>query len=100
MDKNVLKESEDMSDYTVEVYRVDRRTKSGRRFVRKFDCSDMTREEVVLSVESAYPDRDAFVYFVHETYVVKKNFMTGEEYKERYDIPYHCSPSSESYWSM
>jgi len=43
MDKNVLKAREDMSDYTVEVYRVDRRTKSGRRFVRKFDCSDMTR---------------------------------------------------------
>jgi len=54
----------------------------------------------VLSVESAYPDRDEYVYFVHETYVTKKNFMTGEEYKERYDIPYYCSPSSESYWSM
>jgi hypothetical protein len=26
--------------------------------------------------------------------------MGGAEFKERYDTPYYCSPSSESYWSM
>jgi len=26
--------------------------------------------------------------------------MTGKTYKERYDTPYFCSPSSETFWSM
>jgi hypothetical protein len=26
--------------------------------------------------------------------------MGGAEFKERYDTPYYCSPSSETYWSM
>ena len=34
------------------------------------------------------------------TYVTRKNMMTGKEYQERFDTPYFCSPSRESYWSM
>jgi len=26
--------------------------------------------------------------------------MTGAEFQERYDTPYYCSPSSETYYSM
>ena len=37
---------------------------------------------------------------LHETTVTKKNLMNGKEFTERYDTPYYCSPSSESYWSM
>jgi hypothetical protein len=25
--------------------------------------------------------------------------MGGAEFQERYDTPYYCSPSSETYWS-
>ena len=41
-----------------------------------------------------------FIVYVYETYVTRKNMMSGREYQERYDTPYFCSPSSESYWSM
>jgi hypothetical protein len=41
-----------------------------------------------------------FIVEVFETYVTEKNLMTGKEFKERYDTPYFCSPSSESFWSM
>jgi hypothetical protein len=32
--------------------------------------------------------------------VTRKNLMGGREFREKYDTPYFCSPSSESYWSM
>ena len=41
-----------------------------------------------------------FIVEVFETYVTRKNLMGGKEFQERYDTPYYCSPSSESYWSM
>ena len=41
-----------------------------------------------------------FVVKVFETFVTRKNLLTGKEYLERYDTPSFCSPSSESYWSM
>ena len=41
-----------------------------------------------------------FVVNVFETFVTKTNMMSGYEYKERYDTPSFCSPSSESFWSM
>ena len=44
--------------------------------------------------------KSGYVYTVHETFVTKRNLLTGEEFVERYDTPYYCSPSSETYWSM
>jgi hypothetical protein len=32
--------------------------------------------------------------------VTRRNLMTGQEYREAEDTPPHCSPASESYWSM
>jgi hypothetical protein len=31
--------------------------------------------------------------------VERVNFMTGKKYLESVNTPYHCSPSSETYWS-
>lgn len=35
-----------------------------------------------------------------EKMVVRKNLMSGKEFKEPVNTPYYCSPSSETYWSM
>lgn len=35
-----------------------------------------------------------------ERTVVRRNLMTGEEYRESVNTPNYCSPSSEAYWSM
>ena len=32
--------------------------------------------------------------------VERTNIMTGEKFMEPADLPYFCSPSSETYWSM
>ena len=83
-------------EYTVEIYRLDRRTKEGRRLVRKVDLVDVTLDQV----ERMYPVQARYVREIHETWVTRKNLMGGAEFRERYDTPYYCSPSSESYWSM
>lgn len=82
-------------DYTVEVYKLDKRLKEGKKLSYKTDYTGVTLEQM----ERMYPARKGYVRFIHETFVTKKNLMSGIEYQERYDTPYYCSPSSESYWS-
>ena len=97
---------------TLEVYKKDKRIKSrsetvrwgnnkpGLRFVLKQDYEGKSREELEELCRSGYPESKKFITEIHETYVTRKNIMSGTEYQERYDLPYYCSPSSETYWSM
>jgi hypothetical protein len=82
--------------YTVELYKLDRRMKDGMKLVYKTDYEDVTLDQM----ERMYPVRPKYVRKIHETYVTKRNMMSGAEFQERYDTPYFCSPASESYWSM
>ena len=82
-------------DYTVETYRIDKRTKEGKVLISKTDHTDVTWHQM----EWLYPRHPRYIVMIHETYVERKNFMTGEVFKERYDTPWACSPASESYWS-
>lgn len=85
--------------YTLEVYRKDKRCKSGERLYlkRDYDTDNISTLEHV--VKHTWPPSQ-FRTEIHKTYVTRKNMMSGKEYEERYDTPYFCSPSSESYWSM
>ena len=82
-------------DYTVEVYKLDRRCKDGKKLVSKMDytCED------IRVIENDWPIRRGYIRLIHETYVTRRNLMTGLPYQERYDTPHGCSPSSETYWS-
>ena len=85
-------------EYTLEIYKSDKRTKEGRRLYAKQDFAPSTKDYI-----SAVADQKrklGFIVEVFETYKTSKNLMTGIEYQERYDTPYFCSASSESYWSM
>ena len=84
--------------YTVEIYRADRRKKEGERLVLKkdYDTDNLSTLEKSVKDHLAANER----YEIHETYVTRKSFMNGAEFEERYDTPYYCSPSSETYWSM
>ena len=86
--------------YTVIVYKKDARTKSGERQVlyKDYDTDNLSMLEH--TVKHTWRASAGFRYEIHETYVIKRNLMGGAEFKERYDTPYYCSPSSESYWSM
>ena len=85
-------------EYTLEIYKADKRTKEGRRLYATQDFAPSTKENI--SVVADAKRKMGFIVEVFETYVVRKNLMTGLEYQERYDTPYFCSPSRESYWSM
>lgn len=86
--------------YTVEVYKADKRTKAGERQVLKQDYDTDNLSMLEHSVKHTWLKSQGYRYEIHETYVTRKNMMSGKEYQERYDTPYFCSPSSESYWSM
>ena len=84
--------------YTVEIYKVDRRTKAGERMILKKDYDTDNRSTLEKSVKDHLQPGER--YEIHETYVTRKSLMGGKEFQERYDTPYYCSPSSETYWSM
>ena len=86
--------------YTVEIYKRDARKKSGERLVSKTDYEVTEQSMLEHTVKHTYRASQGFRYEIHETYVTRRNMMGGAEYQERYDTPWHCSPSSETYWSM
>lgn len=84
--------------YTVEIYKADKRTKAGERLISKTDYTDDNKSTLEKKVQDLLASNER--YEIHETYVTRTNAMSGEEFKERYDRPYYCSPRSETYWSM
>lgn len=87
-----------MKEYTLEIFKSDRRTKEGRRLVAKQDFELVTKDYINAVADGKR--KLGFIVEVFETYVTRTNKMSGKEFQERYDTPYFCSPSSESYWSM
>ena len=84
--------------YTLIVFKKDKRTKSGEREVLRKDYDTDNLSVLEHTVKHTWP-ASKFRTELHETYVTRKNLMTGKEYQERFDTPYFCSPSSESFWS-
>jgi hypothetical protein len=87
-----------LTEYTLEVYKVDRRKKDGVRLQEKIDFDPMTGFEINRVIEGYV--KQGFIVELYETYVLQKELLSGKEYMERYDTPHFCSPSNESYWSM
>ena len=96
-----------LTEYTLEVYKADKRVKKddrygrnkvGLRFVKVMDFAPLTKDHIEVIAEETR--KLGFVVKIFETYITRKNFMNDAEFKERYDTPSYCSPSSESYWSM
>jgi len=84
--------------YTIEIYRKDARKKAGERLLSKEDLTVTTVEGATRYANKVLGPKDRVE--VHQTMVTKRNMMNGKEFEERYDTPYYCSPSSETYWSM
>jgi len=87
-------------DITVEVYKADKRKKSGERLVEKIDLTNITPVHAEIVTKKKYPASKGYRFELHSTYVTRTNMMSKLEYTERYDTPRYCSPSSEAYWSM
>jgi hypothetical protein len=95
-----------LTEYTLELYKADKRIKRderygknkvGLRFYQVMDFASVTKDYIETVAEQKR--KLGFVVEVFETYITRKNMMSGKEYQERYDTPYYCSPSSETYWS-
>ena len=85
--------------YTLIVFKFDKRTKTGEREILRKDYDTDNLSILEHTVKHTWvPSK--FRTELHKTYVTRKNLMTGKEYEERFDTPYFCSPSRESYWSM
>jgi hypothetical protein len=96
-----------LTAYTLEVYKSDKRIKKderygknkvGLRFIEVIDFAPVTKSYIKAIAEEKRSE--GFIVEVFETFVTRKNLIGGKEFQERYDTPYFCSPSSESYWSM
>lgn len=85
-------------EYTVEIYRKDGRTRTGHRLIETRDLPPLTAAQVDEIVEGI--QAPGITTVLNETYVTRKNLLSGTPFRERYDTPHYCSPSSESYWSM
>jgi hypothetical protein len=95
-----------LTAYTVELYKADKRikkderygrNKAGLRFVEVQDFTPST-QDYIDTVAADMRER-GYVVRVFETFVTRNNLVGGREFQERYDTPYYCSPSSETYWS-
>ena len=91
-----------MLAYTLEVYKKDRRVKSGEKLIGKYDYTNVSGNWMMEEIRDLqwrlYP-RDKYRLEFTETFVERTNVVTGEKFMERYDTPYYCSPRSETYWS-
>jgi hypothetical protein len=91
-------------DWTVAVYKADKRCKAGERFVAKYPFSGMDRATVERELRELtaqlYPKKDGWRFDVQERYVTVKNLMTGKDVQIEADTPWCCNPASEAYWSM
>ena len=95
-----------LTEYTFEIYKKDARikkderygrNKKGLRFVEVKDFAPVTQAYIETLADDFR--KEGLVVYVYETFVTRKNMMTNKEYLERYDTPYYCSPSSETFWS-
>lgn len=89
-----------MIEFTIEIYKIDRRRKSGKRFVESYEISTVDKEKAEEYAKLFVGKNDKLVYEIYETYRMVRNIMSGEMVKEHYKTPYSCSVGSESYFSM
>ena len=89
-------------NYTLYVYKKDRRTKSGERAIMTRVFTDQTAADMKNLVAGLYNILPANQYRIefHPTMKSVKNLMTGKDVEIDRDTPWCCNPASETYWSM
>lgn len=92
----------DVRDYTVVIFKRDKRCIHGVKRYDEQEFKDMSEEAMIATLEHLREElpEPKYVLELHETWVTRKNIMSGEEFQERWDTPSYMSPASEAYWSM
>ena len=86
--------------YTAEIYKQDRRTRTGERLITKGSHDWQDRDALLEALQEMWSTENGYRVTLQETMVTRTNAVTGEKYQERYDTPRSCSPASELFWSM
>ena len=93
-----------MQDYTMYIWKLDYRYKTGRRAVKTYvyrNTHEQWMKEEVRDLQAGlYPSSKGFVLEFVPTMRTVKNLMTGKEVEIPHDTPRCCDPSTETYWSM
>ena len=90
-------------DYTLYIYKKDKRTKSGERLVSTTVWPDMDKDTMyrtTVELNPLYPSAFGYRFEYVPKMVTVKNLMTGVEVQIEHDTPWCCNPASETYWSM
>jgi hypothetical protein len=90
-------------DYTMYIYKTDRRTKSGERLIHTSVWRDQTEAGMrreCNELYDLYPATIGYRFECHPTMKTVKNLMTGKDVQIDRDTPWSCNPASETYWSM
>ena len=90
-------------DYTMYIYKTDKRCKSGKRAVSTTVWRDQTPESLareIIEIRGMYPVSEGYIIESNPAKKIVKNLMTGKDIEIDADTPWCCNPASESYWSM
>jgi hypothetical protein len=92
-----------MQDYTMYIYKADKRTKTGERLFSTTvwtnrDDNGMRRE--VAALFDLYPPSKGWRFDWTPSMKTVRNLMSGKEIQIAHDTPRSCDPSSELYWTM
>ena len=90
-------------DYTLYIYKADKRTKTGERLFSTTvwtgqDDNGMRR--TVANLFPLYRPEDDYRFDWTPAYKTVTNLMSGKEIQIPTDTPWCCNPASETYWSM
>jgi hypothetical protein len=90
-------------DWTLYIYKRDRRTKSGERLFSTTVWPGLDRDGINRTVTELYPlykATDGWRMEAVPSMKTVRNLMSGVEIEIPHDTPRACDPSSELYWSM
>jgi len=90
-------------EYTLYIYKRDRRCKAGERLVSTTYWPNQNYDGMNRTVAELYPlyrATDGFRMEFHPRMKTVKNLMTGKDVQIDRDTPWSCNPASETYWSM
>lgn len=91
--------------YRLLVFKVDRRRKSGERFVKSYDYQGYSGHAMMDEVKdlsrNLYRPADGWRLDFEPMTAMVKNLMTGQMVEIDYqDLGGPCDPSTERYWTM
>ena len=90
-------------NFTLYIYKADKRTKSGERLVSTTvwtDRDDAGMKRECANLFDTYPAKQGYRFEYFPTMKTVKNLMTGKDIQIDRDTPWCCNPASETYWSM